>query len=106
MSPDAAPTAGRTREQPRGERTELAWQRSGLAFAVIGVVLLRRALPNVPVRPGLAVTLIAVGGVAAVLGVVYREGRRRPVRRRTELRLAAAGAIGLGLAALAVSLVA
>jgi len=53
------------------------------------------------------VALVAVGGVAALLGVVYREGhRRRPVRRRTELRLAAAGAIGLGLAALAVSLVA
>jgi uncharacterized membrane protein YidH (DUF202 family) len=107
MSPDAAPTAGRTPEQPRGERAELAWQRSGLAFAAIGVVLLRRVLPNVPVRPGPAVTLIAVGVVAALLGVVYREGhRRRPVRRRTELRLAAAGAIGLGLAALAVSLVA
>lgn len=86
---------------------ELAWQRSSLAFAAIGVVLLRRTLPNVPVRPGIAVVLLAVGGLAALLGAVYREGfGGRPVRRRTELRLAVAGAIGLGLAALAVSLAA
>jgi len=66
MSPDAAPTAGRTREHPRGERVELAWQRSGLAFAAIGVVLLRRTLPNVPVRPALAVALVVTAGIVVV----------------------------------------
>ncbi|HWW45973.1 MAG TPA: DUF202 domain-containing protein [Acidimicrobiia bacterium] len=107
MTADAGPPAAPTGGRPRGERVELAWERSGLAFAAIGVVLLRRTLPNVPVRPGLAVPLIIVGATAAVVGLVYREGLRgRAIHRRTELRLATGGAVCLGLLALVVSLIA
>ena len=107
MSVDAGTPTVPAGGRPRGERVELAWARTGLAFAAIGVVLLRRTLPNVPVRAGLGIPLIVVGGVAASVGALSRERLRgRPIRRRTELRLAVAGAIWLGLLALAVILVA
>ncbi len=107
MTADAEPRGIPAGRPPRGERVELAWERSGLAFAAIGAVLLRRTLPNVPVRTGLAIPLVVVGGGLAVVGVLYRERfRGRPIARRTELRFAVAGAIWLGLLALGVSLVA
>ena len=107
MSAEAERPAVPAGGPPPGERVELAWERSGLAFAAIGVVLLRRTLPNVPVRTALAIPLIVVGGGVAAVSVVYRERwRGRPIRRRTELRFAVAGAIWLGLLALGVSLVA
>lgn len=97
---------------PRGaarpdDRVELAWNRSGLAFAAIGLVLLKRVLPDVPARPATAVPLLVGGLLAAVLAVIYREGlRNRTIPRRTELLLAASGAVFLGVLAFVVAVVA
>jgi uncharacterized membrane protein YidH (DUF202 family) len=88
------------------QRVELAWHRSGLAFAAIGAALLRRELPNVPARPAGAVALIAVGSLAALVAVLYRERlRRHPISRRMEILLVAIGAVGLGMVAFSVSII-
>ena len=47
------------------ERTNLAWQRTGLSHAVAGVVIFR-LLPNTPARPVVALTMIAIGAVTSV----------------------------------------
>lgn len=47
------------------ERTDLAWQRTGLSHAGAGVALLR-LLPTSPVRPLLAIAMIGVGAVTSI----------------------------------------
>lgn len=47
------------------ERTNLAWQRTGLSHAATGVALFR-LLPNTPARPVLALAVVAVGAATSV----------------------------------------
>jgi uncharacterized membrane protein YidH (DUF202 family) len=56
------------------ERTDLAWNRSGLAVAVTVAIVLRRLWPLQGARTVLALALIAAGGAAWVAGM--RLGRR------------------------------
>ena len=58
------------------ERTELAWNRSGLAVLVAVGVLLRRLWPLEGYRTVLAVVLIAAGALAWAVGMQL--SRRRP----------------------------
>ena len=99
------------RERPTGgdvdlgaaERVEFSWHRTALAMAGIGLVLVRRIVPSVPVRPGVGVLLIAVGVASGVAVVVWREyAERRNVSRRAHLRLITAGALALGVVSFAV----
>jgi uncharacterized membrane protein YidH (DUF202 family) len=56
------------------ERTDLAWNRSGLAVAVTVAIVLRRLWPLHGKREFIAFALIAVGAVTWVVGM--RLGRR------------------------------
>jgi len=60
------------------ERTELAWNRSGLAVAVTVAIILRRLWPLSGDRAILALALIGAG--AALWVVATRLGRRARVR--------------------------
>ncbi len=61
------------------ERTDLAWNRSGLAVAVTVAIVLRRLWPLSGNREVLALALIATGAVLWVLGM--RLGRLTHPRR-------------------------
>jgi|SRR5450631_3166229 hypothetical protein len=60
------------------ERTELAWNRSGLAVAVTIAIILRRLWPLSGDRAVLVLALIGAG--AALWAVAMRLGRRARVR--------------------------
>ena len=89
------------------ERVEFAWHRSGLAFAGIGLAIVRRSMPDVPIRPGLVAVLIGIGVALAVAAVVWRTvAHRRPQTRLVQLRAATAGAVAIGVVALITAAVA
>jgi uncharacterized membrane protein YidH (DUF202 family) len=80
------------------ERVEFSWHRTALAMAGIGLVLVRRIVPSIPVRPGIGVFLIALGVVSGAAVVAWREyAERRNVSRRAHLRLITAGALVIGV---------
>lgn len=60
------------------ERTQLAWQRTGLAHMALGALSMR-LLPTTPLRPAFAITMLVVGGVASV--GARRMHRHEPHRR-------------------------
>lgn len=47
------------------ERTQLAWQRTGLSHMALGALAMR-LLPRSPLRPALALTMIVLGAVISV----------------------------------------
>jgi hypothetical protein len=58
-------------EEPlAGERTDLAWTRSGIAFAVCVAVVLRRVWPLDESGDLLAIGLVGAGAVAWAFGLV------------------------------------
>lgn len=75
------------------ERTQLAWQRTGLAHMAVGAISMR-LLPTTPLRPALAVAMIVVGAVISV-------GARRMHRHEPHRRWVAFLAVATALAALA-----
>jgi uncharacterized membrane protein YidH (DUF202 family) len=85
------------------ERVEFAWHRTALALAGIGLVLVRRIVPAIPVRPALGVFLIAVGVLSGAAVVAWREyAARRAVSRRAHLRLITGAAVAIGVVSLVV----
>jgi uncharacterized membrane protein YidH (DUF202 family) len=88
-----------------GERTDLAWTRSGIAVAVCIAVLLRRIWPIDRADHLLAVGLIAVGSLAwAVALLLARRIARtthqgRDVMDGRTLKLISGGTFVLGLGA-------
>jgi uncharacterized membrane protein YidH (DUF202 family) len=82
------------------ERLEFAWHRSGLAFAGIGLAIVRRSLPYVAARPTLGAVLITVGVTLTLAAVVWRAVAYQPRTRRAQLRLATGGALLIGVIAL------
>ncbi len=88
------------------ERTELAWHRSGLALAAVGLAELRRLVPLSGHR--VAEGLIIVGlGLAFMATVVAYERHRRhqQLPSRSALKLVTAATTGIGLAAFVLALV-
>lgn len=77
------------------ERTQLAWQRTGLSHMALGAVLMR-LLPATPLRPVLAVAMIVVGAAASVGA---RRMHRHDPHRRPVAFLAAATALAAVAAA-------
>ncbi len=86
------------------ERTELAWNRSGIAVLVVVAILLRRLWPLEGVRSVVAFVLIAVGaGVWAVgmqLARRSRKGSDNPVVGLAVCRTLTIGTVILALAGL------
>ena len=92
------------------ERTELAWNRSGLAVAVVVGILLRRLWPLEGVRTALALGLAAAGGVTWLVGM-FLAGRSTSGPRATAplgedtLRLVTTGTVLLAAAGAVLSVV-
>ncbi len=88
-----------------GERTDLAWTRSGIAVALCIAVLLRRVWPIERVDHLLAVALVAIGGGAWAMALLLarRIARTthhgRDVMDARTLRLLSAGTFLLALGA-------
>jgi len=92
------------------ERTELAWNRSGLAVAVTVAILFRRLWPLEGVRTALALGLGAAGAVTWLVGMRLSgrsASRPDPVGSLGErtLRLVTAGTVLLAAAGVALSVV-
>ena len=79
------------------ERTQLAWQRTGLSHMGVGALMMR-LLPTSPLRPALALTMIVTG--AAVSVGARRMEPSEPHRRWVASLGLATAAIALAAAAL------
>jgi uncharacterized membrane protein YidH (DUF202 family) len=104
MTPDVAPTPDREQQAPNvstaESRTELAWNRSGLAVLVCVLVLLRRLWPLDRTTTIVALVVIAAGATTWSLGLqaARRTGRRpRAPMSRATARLLSAGALALAI---------
>ena len=94
-----------------GARTALAWRRSGLAFVVCGLAMVRGVHDVVPSRPVPGTLVVALGLAAWALFTwsAYRRGADGSLEAPPPARLAdvaplAVGTIVLGLASLAIAL--
>jgi len=93
-----------------GERTDLAWNRSGLAVLGVVAILLRRLWPLEGVRTAVALGLAAAGAVTWLVGMRLsgRSARAQtPAGALGEptLRLVTAGTLLLAVAGVVVSVV-
>jgi uncharacterized membrane protein YidH (DUF202 family) len=82
-----------------GERTDLAWNRSGLSLVACGAVLLR-GLSRSPLRPsalGVGVSILCLGAVVEALGAWYSRRARTHGRRPAVASDLLPVSIGVGL---------
>ncbi len=84
MNEDAGAERERRDIASAAARDALAWQRSGLAMAVIGLLLVRRLRPIERDRPGVAAAIFALATVCVVVGLVYRLSQRGSAIPRRE----------------------
>lgn len=87
------------------ERTELSWNRSGIAVLVVVAILLRHLWPLEGSRSLLAFALIGVGAVAWAVGMQLARRRRsgaapEPVLGEAVFRMLTVGTVLLALAGL------
>jgi len=88
------------------ERTDLAWDRSALAMAAVGLVLLKQVLPEERAHPAVGWTVLALALATALVGFGYRRHRHRlPRPSRLALLLVSAATAVIGVAAFVVALV-
>lgn len=94
------------------ERTDLAWNRSGLALLGCGAAVAKgvTVAEPVPGRLAVGVTILVLGGVTWMLGGWQarrrsRPGLARPVARPADLLPVALGTAGVGIAAFVLGLV-
>jgi putative membrane protein len=88
-----------------GERTDLAWNRSGLALLACGAAVARGLGIGEPVPERLAVgvTILVLGAVTWALGAWQARRRSRPGRPRQVARPADLLPISLGTAAVGIA---
>lgn len=96
-------------EQFSGERTDLSWNRSGLAILVCGAVVLRGLArpPYIPAQTVAGVVILAIGMVVWFAGLWLQHRRAvlpRRVARASDLLPIALGTAIVGFAAFMVSL--
>ena len=109
-----AGTAGEDEETGglAGERTDLAWSRSGIAVIACLAAIAKRVLPDVTSLDARAIvaTALTIGGIAWAFSLLWARrvaavtltGRR--IADARTLRFVAAGTAALGLVATAVAL--
>jgi len=87
------------------ERTDLAWDRSALAMAIVGLVLLKQLLPNERADPAVGWIVLSLAVAIALVAYGYRRHRRRrPRASRTALKLVSAATAVIGVGAFLVAL--
>jgi len=88
------------------ERTQLAWNRSGLAVLAAVAIALRRLWPVHGTTGSVILTLTALGALTWAAGMVMtrRSGDGRPHLRHVHARTLTAGTLVLAAAGLALSL--
>jgi uncharacterized membrane protein YidH (DUF202 family) len=93
-----------------GERTDLAWTRTGIAVALCVAVLLRRVWPIGRADHVLAVALVAAGGLAWAVALLLARRIARTTHRGRDvvdgrtLRILSAGTFVLALGAFVLGL--
>jgi uncharacterized membrane protein YidH (DUF202 family) len=95
-----------------GERTDLAWSRSGLAFAVCIAAMAKHLAPDLETldAPAIVTLGLLVGGIAWGLSLFWARavaGRTlagRPIASDRKLRLIAVGTAAIGCTALVVAM--
>ena len=94
-----------------GERTDLAWNRSGLALLACGVAVAKGMTVGdpLPARVGIGTAILVLGAVVGALGAWQAHRRRAPgLARRTaqprDLMPVAIGTAAVGAAAFALGL--
>jgi len=85
------------------ERTELAWNRSGIAVLVAVAVMVRRLWPLDGYRSVLALALIAFGAAAWALGMRLANKARRTEGSEATLSIASGRALTAGTLVLALA---
>ena len=90
-------------QQFAGERTDLAWNRSGLAILACGAIILRGITtpPFIPARAVVGVVILLLGLVVWFLGVW--QNRRRSTAPRRVAQLADLLPVTIGTAAVGVA---
>jgi len=87
------------------ERTDLAWDRSALAMAVVGLVLVKQLLPKELAHPAVGWIVIGLAAALGLVGYSYRRHRRRrPRASRLALELVCAATAVVGVIAFLVAL--
>lgn len=83
------------------ERTDLAWNRSGLALLGCGVVVVRGMTVGdpIPARIGIGTVILVLGGVVWLLGAWQAHHRRAPGLARRPARPGDLLPVALGTAA-------
>jgi len=87
------------------ERTDLAWDRSALAMAVVGLVLLKQLLPTERAQSLVGWVVLGLALAIALVGFGYRRHRHRlPRSSRLALKLVSAATAVIGVVAFVISL--
>jgi uncharacterized membrane protein YidH (DUF202 family) len=93
-------------DPPLDPRDELAWDRSALAFAAVGLALITRAGHLGSARPATGWLIVAIATCVAATGIAYRARRRASADVRAALAQVAAATTALGVVAFVVALLA
>ena len=102
-----APLDGVRAADDAAELDELAWNRSALALAALGVLLLKRLSRDIDVHPGEAIVLLVMAVALAVMGLAYARHRQRHERTsRLALKMISGATAVLGVAAFVLAIVA
>jgi uncharacterized membrane protein YidH (DUF202 family) len=85
------------------ERVEFAWQRTALALAGIGLLIVRRSLPQITTSSTVGIVLLGVGVMGTVSATLWHVlTRRHPVSLQTQMRVVTSAAMLIGVLAFVV----
>ncbi len=86
-----------------GQRTDLAWVRSALAFGGVGAAMLRSFAPLGPARPvdGILALVLAAAVLLLAAGYLLRRGHEGVPARRSII-FVSAGTVAVGLVAIVI----
>ena len=85
------------------ERTDLAWNRSGLAVVVAVAIMLRRLWPLDGYKSVFAMALIAVGAIAWAVGMYLARRERSDAKARRPMGVSTGRMLTVGTLVLAVA---